>query len=150
LSVNERNPSIVEFNLLPSIRLVKQWESPFTCRRDEQIDDIVYGDSTLALMITNKLERSVRMELRLAGTLERLWSFRFDINYDPKTPFHCCSIRSNEWLMTDYQNERLIHITKDGELKTTIKYNAVPYHVALFGSNMLAISRKNGINFHKL
>ena len=150
LSTDDRSLSIIEFDLKPSIRLVKEWKSPYTCRKDEYIDDMVYNKSTLALIITNKLEKSMRMELRLSETLERMWSFRLDISYDQNKPFRCCSINSKEWLLADYQRRRLLHVTKDGDLKTMITYNATPSHVALFGSSILAIARKNGINFHKL
>jgi hypothetical protein len=150
LSLDDINPSIMEFNLLPSITLVKQWTTPYICRKDERVDDIVYGNSSLALMIANKLERSLRMELRSCETFERIWSIRLNMNFNQNKPFRCCSISSNEWLMADYENQRLLHITKDGELKATITYNGIPCRVVLFGSDYLAISRKNGINFHKL
>ncbi|CAF3199423.1 unnamed protein product [Rotaria socialis] len=150
LSIDEINPSIVEFHLLPSIRMVNQWKSPYLCAKDECIDHISYNNSTLVLMISNNVDRSVRMELRLSKTLELIWSLKFDIIRQQRKAFRCCSINSNEWLVADYQNRRLLHVEKDGKVKTIIPYDLIPCHVVLFGSNLLAVSRKNGINFHRL
>ncbi len=65
-------------------------------------------------------------------------------------PFRCCSLNCDEWLVMDYVAKHLLHITKDGKLKATIAYNAVPFRAALFCLNMLAISTEGGINFHQL
>lgn len=150
LSVDETNPSIVEFSLLPSIKFVKEWKSPQTCRKQERIDNIVYNKSTLALIISNRIEKSVRMELRCSKTLEHIWTLQLDIVRNQKQVFHCCSLNVNKWLIADYQNQCLIYITNDGSIKEVIPYNSIPYHAVSFGSHMLAISRKNGIHFHRL
>ncbi|CAF4093329.1 unnamed protein product [Rotaria sordida] len=150
LSLDEISSSIMEFNLLPSIKLVNKWKSPYTCNKNEYIDNIVYDNFKLALMITNKLQKSVRMELRSSKTLQRIWSLQLDIVCCQNKPFRCCSINSNEWLVADYQNRRLLHITEDGNLKTMITYDSIPCHVVLFGLDTLVISRNSGINFHRL
>ncbi|CAF4269589.1 unnamed protein product, partial [Rotaria sp. Silwood2] len=129
LSLDEISSSIIEFNLLPSIKLVNEWKSPYTCKNDEYIDNIVYNNSKLALMITNRFEKSARMELRSSKTLERIWSLQLDTVCYQNKVFRCCSINFNEWLVADYQNRRLLHITKDGNLKTIIIYDSIPCHV---------------------
>ncbi|CAF1272927.1 unnamed protein product, partial [Adineta steineri] len=43
LSTKVWGSSIIEFSLLPTIELVKQWQSPDTCARDEVINGIVYN-----------------------------------------------------------------------------------------------------------
>jgi hypothetical protein len=150
LSTNELAPSIIQFGPLPSMKLVKESKSPHTCAGNEMIHDIVCRNETLALIIMNTHDKSMRIELRLVDTLDRIWSLRLDILYNSNIAFSCCAHTHNEWLIADYQNGRLLHITKDGKMKKTIEYNPCPYRVCLFGLNTLAISRKGGINFHKM
>jgi hypothetical protein len=149
LLTNGSASSIVKFRLLPSIELVKEWKSPDTCACSETIHGILYNDGTLSVIIKNISEKSLRIELRSAETLDCIWSLQFDTVCNQKIVFRCCLLTSDEWLVTDYETKRLLHITKDGKLKATIKYDDNPYRVNLF-ANMLVVSRKGGVNFHKL
>jgi hypothetical protein len=150
LSTDECGSSIVKLRLLPSITVVKEWKSPKTCTTDEWIDDIGYNNGALAVVIRNKIEQSIRMELRCCKTLDRLWSLLLDIKYDRDIPFRCCSLDCNGWLVADYNAGRLLHITRGGKMKQTITYKAIPLRIAKFTSNMLAISTKTGLCFHKI
>jgi hypothetical protein len=149
LPTNEVPSSIMKFTLLPSIELVKQWKSPHTCARDEIIHNILYNDGTLGVLIKNKREKSLRMELRSAETLDCIWSLRFDTVCNQNTVFRCSLLTCDEWLVADYETKRLLQITKDGKLKTTMEYNSIPYGANLF-ANMLVVSTNDGVNFHKL
>jgi hypothetical protein len=140
----------VKISLLPSIAVINEWKSPTTCTTNEFIDDIVYHNETLGLVIRNKIEKSVRMELRSCQSLDRLWSFLLDVVYNKDIPFHCCSLDCNEWLVTDISAGRLLHITTDGKMKQTIIYKSIPYRITLFGPKMLVIVTKKGINLHKI
>jgi hypothetical protein len=139
----------MKFRLLPSIELVKEWKSPDTCACSEIIYSILYNDGTLSVIIKNISEKSLRIELRSAETLDCIWSLQFDTVCNQKIVFRCCLLTSDEWLVTDYETKRLLHITKDGKLKATIKYDDNPYRVNLF-ANMLVVSTIDGLNFHKL
>ena len=79
LSTNQFGSSIMQFSLLPSIKLIRESKSPHTCAEDELIHDIVYRNETLALIIANKSDNSIRMELRSVETLDRIWLLRPDI-----------------------------------------------------------------------
>ncbi len=149
LSTNEGGSSIIKFSLLPSIKLLKEWKYPQTCARDEVIDNIKYNNGTLGLIINHTSEKSLRMELRSIETLHHVWSLRFDSVCRQHTVFRCCLLTGDEWLVTDYETKRLLHVTKDGKLKRTISYDPTPGCASLF-SNMLVVSRTGGINFHKL
>jgi len=149
LSRNGRDSSVMKFRLLPLIELVMKWKSPNICAQAEYIQDILYNGETLGVIIQNKSERSLRIELRSADTLDCIWSLRFDTVCNENLGFRCCLLTCDEWLVVDYETERLLHITKYGKLKTTIKYNASPYRVNLF-ANMLVVSTTNGVNFHKI
>jgi hypothetical protein len=149
LSTNGSASSIVKFRLLPSIELVKEWKSPDTCACSEIIHGILYNDGTLRVIIQNNSEKSLRIELRSAETLDCIWSLQLGIVCNQTIVFRCCLLTCDEWLVTDYETKRLLHITKDGKLKATIKYDDNPYRVNLF-ANMLVVSTIDGLNFHKL
>jgi hypothetical protein len=151
LSTNAWGSSIVETAILPSITVIKEWKCPTTCTMDEIIDDIFYSNGTLALVIENKVEKSMRIELRSCKTLDRLWLLLFDGVYNIEDiAFRCCSIDYSGWLVADFITGRLLHVTTDGKMKQTIAYEPSPRRVTLFDSNILVVSTKSGINFHKL
>ena len=149
LSTNEWGSSIVEVSLLPSIAIIKEWKSPLTCAIDECIDDIVYNNGSLAVMISNPVEKSIRIELRSSKTLGRLWSLVLDVAHEDLA-YRCCSLDNNGWLVADYTAGSLLYITTDGKIKETIPYKEIPYRITLFRSNMLAIASESRINFHKI
>jgi hypothetical protein len=82
------------------------------------------------------------MELRFCTTLDCLWSLSLDIICNSKLTFHCCSLSFDEWLIADYQNSRLLHITKCGQIKAMITYKISPYRIHLFNQNILAVLTK--------
>ena len=149
LSTEEWGSSIVEVNFSPRIAVIKEWKSPVTCTMDEYIGDMVYNNKRLAVVISNEVQKSIRMELRSCTMLDCLWSLPLDIVY-LRGSFRCCSLTCNGWLVEDHIVGRLLHITADGNLKETIAYKEIPHCITLFGSNMLAIATEQGINFHKI
>ncbi len=149
LSTNEYSSCILEYSLSPLIELAKERKSPDTCAHDEIINTIVYNNEKLALMVMNKFKKSLRIDLKHAETFDRIWSLEFDAVGNQNIAFRCCSLTSDEWLVADYETKRLLHITKDGKLKATIPYDAIPYRANLF-ANMLVVARKEGLNFHNV
>jgi len=150
LSTTISNTSIVEFHLLPTIVFVKKWTSNMICRNDEAIDGIVYHDNAFALTISNDMKKTVRFELRFTETLEKIWSLPLDIIYNKKQAFRFSLINYSEWIIADHCNSELIHITKDGKLKSIVPYKPSPCCVIQFGNGLLAISTKSVVNLHKL
>jgi len=150
LSTYENASSIMEFSLQPSIQFVKQWTSPLTCNKNEFIKDIVYDNQTLALTIYNKKFFTKRIELRSLTKFDYLWSLQLDIPGECYNTLRCCSLYDNQWLVADFHNQRLFHISNQGKLKTVYTYNNSPWYMNLFTQNILVISTQNSINFHKL
>jgi len=150
LSTNEWGSSLVELRLSPSVIILKEWKSPITCTQDECIYGIAYKNKMCAIIIINNVQKSVRIELRSSETLDRIWSLPLNIIFNKDFAFRCCSLNCSEWLVTDCETKRLLHITKDGKLKATIPYNEIPYCARMFGSDMLFVSTANGINLHKI
>ncbi|CAF3276710.1 unnamed protein product [Rotaria sp. Silwood2] len=150
LSTKVWGSSIVEFSLLPTIELVKQWQSPDTCTRDEVINGIVYNNGTLAVMIKNPSEKTIHIEMRSSATLDRLWSLRLNIAYSQNIRTRCCLLSNDQWLVVDRNTSRIFHISKDGKVKSSSAYNPPPFCAVLFDHDMLAISTARGVNIHKL
>ncbi|CAF0756500.1 unnamed protein product [Adineta ricciae] len=150
LSTKVWGSSIMEFSLSPTIELIKQWQSPDTCTRDEVINGIVYSNGRICMMIKNPSEKTIHIEMRSAATLDRLWSVRLNIPYSQNIRTRCCLITHNEWLVVDRNTSRIFHITKDGKIKSSTAYNPPPFCATIFDQNMLAISTARGVNLHKL
>jgi hypothetical protein len=150
LSTKVWGSSIMEFSLLPTIELVKQWQSPDTCTRDEVINGIVYNNGTLAMMIKNPSEKTIHIEMRSSATLDRLWSAQLNIAYSQNIRTRCCLLTHNEWLVVDRNTSRIFHISKDGKVKSSNAYNPPPFCATIFDQDMLAISTARGVNVHRL
>jgi hypothetical protein len=150
LSTKVWGSSIMEFSLLPTIELVKQWQSPDTCTRDEVINGIVYNNGALAMMIKNPTEKTIHFEMRSAVTLDRIWSVRLNIAYSQNIRTRCCLLTHNQWLVVDRNTSKIFHISKDGKVKSSCAYNPPPFCATVFDQNMLAISTARGVNLHKL
>jgi hypothetical protein len=149
LVTNEIGSSVMKFTLFPTIKLTKEWKSPQTCACNEIIDNIIYNNETLGVVIRNKTEKSLRLELKSAETLDRIWSLGFDTVCNQNIIFRCCLLTNDEWLVIDYETKRLLHVTKDGKLKTMISYDSDLRSANLF-AKMLVVSTKGGVNFHNL
>lgn len=151
LSTAQTGSSISEFNLSPSIVLKRHWQPPDTCKNDEWIHDLKYGNETLAVIIgEEKKERRKRMELRSCKTLERLWLLRLDIVDLQNRSIRCCFLTNDEWLLIDSIYSRLLHVSNDGIIKQSINYDYEPTRASLFGSNLLVVSNAYGLQLHQL
>ncbi|CAF0858562.1 unnamed protein product [Adineta ricciae] len=149
LSTNESHSSIMKVSLASTKKFDQQWQSNI-CKSDEIIDTLRYEKENLAVIIKNHSENTTRMDLRSAETLRPIWSFILDITWSPTRPLHCCPFIGEDWLISDFESGRLLHITKTGNVNSTISYNTIPYRSTLFGTHVLAVSTEDGVNFHKL
>ncbi|CAF4213564.1 unnamed protein product, partial [Rotaria sordida] len=140
LSTRQWGSSIDKFRLLTSITFDRYRISSKTYSNDEYINDIVDINNKLILIITNKTKKSVRLELRSSNTLDQLWLLQLDITLNQDMIFYACSLDCDEWLITDYETRRLLHVTDNGQIKTIIEYNEIPYSICRFGFNLLAVS----------
>jgi hypothetical protein len=68
VSTNEWGSLILQYSLSLPIELIKQWQPPYSCSKDECIDSIVYNNETLAVMIRNVNEKTNRIELKFSET----------------------------------------------------------------------------------
>ncbi len=150
LSTQESGASIVKLSLQPPMGIV-EGEKSFSIRpNSERIESVASNNEEFVLMIRDKIKKSVRIELRSRITLNHLWSLPLNILCNQDRRFNCCSLRSNGWVIADYETERLLHITGDEKIKKSTPYKAIPYCVTLFNANILVVSRSGGIKFHRI
>jgi hypothetical protein len=151
LTTNESGSNIFQFNLLLSFHCMKQWKSPQTCNSDEFINSIAYNNETLALIIYNRNNSIKRIELRSSLTFDQLWSTTFDASYHyERWVNRVCVLKYNEWLVLDYSNSRLFHVSKDGKLKANRSYKPSANNAVLFGTNILAIKTAENVNCYRI
>lgn len=150
LSTNKWGSSISKIQLLLNKKFGQQYESPALCKEDEYIDSIAYENKSLAMVIRNKTFQTLRIDVASSESLKLLWSLALDLPWNRNRPFQCCPFLHGDWLVADFEQGRLLHIAKDGKMKSTAPCNAIPQCMTLFGSNRLAVSTKDGIHFFHL
>jgi hypothetical protein len=150
LSTNELGSNIYAFSLFPWFRLIKRWKSPESCKSDEHIHNIASNNEKLALIIADTSNNKLRIELRSSTTLDQFWSLPLDITRTTIHVIRVCLLRCDEWLVMDDNTSFLLHISKDGKLKTTRAYTSKPYNGVLFGSNILAIKKEDAVDFYRV
>jgi hypothetical protein len=150
LSTKVYSSALVQFDLLHSLAFVKKWASPDLCTMDEAIDGIICNDNKLALMISNDAKKFVRLELRSVASLSRIWSLPLDMIYNEIQAYRFCLMNNDEWLVADHNSSRLLHISKDGKMKSVGPYRPAPCCVIKFGENILVVSTKSVVQFHQL
>ncbi|CAF3318505.1 unnamed protein product [Rotaria socialis] len=149
-STHESGASIMEFTLSPSIEFIKEWKHPITCTKDEIIYDMAHKNENLAVLVGNRSDQSLRIELRYVETLDCIWTLDLRIKRVQNLVFRFSPLTCNEWLVVDYQNGKLIQISRDGKLKISIQYHTVPRRAILFDMNKLLVSAENTVYVHTI
>ena len=150
LATYRRGSSIMEFNLLPTIEFIKHWKSPDTCSKDEGIHDMIYNNKQLFLIIENRVKRTVRVELKSSITFNRLWSLPLDSADHQNVQIRCCLFNDVDWIISHHDLSCLLHVTKNGELKTACSYTPAPHFASTFGSNLLVVATSKSVNLHRV
>ncbi|CAF1285221.1 unnamed protein product [Adineta ricciae] len=150
VTTNELASSIYEFSLKPTISIVNRWQPADLCQVDEKIQDMVFRRGTFGFILVNQTNHMKRLELRAAHTFEKLWTVQFNIVDPLDNLYRLCSFNYDEWLITDWKSSQLFHITNDGQVKSTCTYDRIPYRCCQIGSDLLAISTRNGVSLHKM
>ena len=140
------NSSMEEFSLTPSIKFLQRLE---TGNEKQRIDSIEYNNETLALAVNDQIKQEIFIELRSLTTFDRLWLYRFSIEYSERK-IQCCLMGSNSWLIADWGSSSIFHLTENGEIKDMIKSKNEIRYIHVFETNKLIISTNDSINFHRL
>ncbi|CAF1343558.1 unnamed protein product [Adineta ricciae] len=137
---------IFEFDLLSSFQLIQRSKLSHLSQEHDYITDIIYNNETLALAI--KSRHKTHIELRSCKTFDRLWLIQLDSK--PFSYYSMCLLNCNDWLVLDHKNSLLMHITSNGNIKSTVGYKEPPMAALLLHSNILAIKTENYLNFYKI
>ena len=140
----------MEYRLLPSVEFIKEWKFPKTCQSDEWISDMKYNNGSIALIIMKPSQKKIFIQLRNIHTLDQLWSFELDNMVLQEKAVRCCILNSEEWLVLDNEFDRLVHLTKDGKIKSSCSYEPKPYGASMFGPDIIVIAADNNIKFYQL
>lgn len=84
------------------------------CLNDEYIEHMKYSSNALMLIIFNDLTGGRRCEMRSTVTFNQLWMISLNIP-ERVNIISCCSLNEKGWLIVDFVQARLIHITNEGE-----------------------------------
>ncbi|CAF0849424.1 unnamed protein product, partial [Didymodactylos carnosus] len=121
------------------------------CKKDESISRMAYNLDMLALIIfncgcnENNYEVQSRIEVRsTAKRLEKLWSIPMKFSGGTLAYDSIASLKIMGWLVTDTGDtcRRLIHISTDGTIQSTLDYeyaHGYPIDTALLGTDSLAV-----------
>ncbi|CAF5217786.1 unnamed protein product [Rotaria magnacalcarata] len=130
---------------------MKQWKSSQSCNSDELINNIAYNNETLALIIENRTNDKKRIEHRSSSTFDQLWSTTFNASYRLEYWMdRVCVLKYNEWLVIDYGNSRLFHVSKDGQVTANRSYKPRINNGILFGTNILVIKTLDNANCYRI
>ncbi|CAF1298700.1 unnamed protein product, partial [Rotaria sordida] len=112
----------------------------------EIICDLKYKNNFLAIPIFNNHKDESRLDLRSSTTLECIWSVRIHGRC------RCCSINIDQWLVMDYDEHRFFHISANGKLLKSDKYDQHQRieDILQWGENDMVVLTKNSVNLHKL
>jgi hypothetical protein len=149
LSTYEAASSIMVYGVLPAIEFIKTWTSSDICTNEEWISDAKYCNESIALVRKEFSGKRFSIELRNTNTFDRLWSFDMDCLAVRQKTFHCCLLNGEEWLVLDNESDRLLHITKDGKMKSSCVYPSKPLCATMFGPDTIAITTLDSLNFHQ-
>lgn len=146
LSSAEWGSSIYEFDLRSEFQFIKAWHAPMTCKQDEIICDLKYNNSFLAMPIFNKRKKESRLDLRSSTTLDCIWSIHIHGRC------RCCAVNGDQWLVMDHDDCQFFHISADGQLLKTDKYE---HHqrledVTTWDEKNIVVLTKKTINLHEI
>jgi hypothetical protein len=148
LITSRYHTEIFEFDLLSSFQLIKRWKTLHLKERD-MIMNIHYNNQRIALLIKN--QNRIHMELRSTITFDRFWSVQIDVKYNILHLItHFCLLNCDDWLVLDHSDSRLVHIGKNGTIRSITEYKPSPMNALLFGSNILIIKTEKNWNFHQI
>ena len=147
LSTMGRGVPVYEYLLRPTIKLVKEYQSPISCAQNEEIDDLSSNDHTLAIIIRSH-ETDSRVDLCSIKTLERLRSVSLGVSLEFRR-IRSCSLFNNHWLIIN-PNDGLYQISTDGKFHKKENYNPIPRCAVLFANHFLAILAHESINLQSI
>ncbi|CAF4437657.1 unnamed protein product [Rotaria magnacalcarata] len=141
--VVDADPLIINQNLV----YIEQWTS-----NELDLSTLSSPYRTIACsQDKNRTNDKKRIELRSSSTFDQLWSTTFNASYRLEYWMdRVCVLKYNEWLVIDYGNSRLFHVSKDGQVKSKCSYKPTINNAVLFGTNILVIKTLKNVNCYRI
>ena len=119
------------------------------CLNNEYIEHMKYSNDSLMLIIFNDLTGARRCEMRSTITFDQLWMISLNIP-EKVNIVSCCSLNEKGWLIVDFAQARLIHITNQGQIKQNVIYQPSPQYAVQFHQDILAVLTEEGLHLHRI
>lgn len=140
--------NLYEYSLQPTMQFIKEWRLYGLYSGYEGIINFTCTNDKIALIISNIHAFQRRIEIRLAATLERVWSSPLD------TIAHCCSINNDQWMVMELLKPRLLHFSSDGKILQEYKVKTSPsniiWNALQLDNDTIATLTMDSLNVHKL
>ena len=141
LSTWGKDPSIAQFTLDASFRLVQQWKCPILCQQDEYLHQInTINQSDLFLLLSHPIEKTNRMELRSINQFHLLWSqtLNFDQRFYQKTLHSTVIPPRGQFCLVLENSAQLIQVNEEGKYRV-IQHSTPVWNIAFFNRNKLIL-----------
>ncbi|UJR25221.1 hypothetical protein I4U23_006573 [Adineta vaga] len=120
------------------------------CTENEYIEHMKCSNNeTLALIILNQLTNERRLDLRCTETYNQLWTISLQID-EKINILSCCSLNEKGWLIVNFADNRLLHITTQGEIKQKCFYQSSPLYAVQLEDQFLAILTEQGVSIYQI
>jgi hypothetical protein len=145
LSTFGENPSIIIFNLYPSIQFNKQYQKEIISHKNQIINDIKYADNHLAIIIEDNLNNQSYFQLRELKDFQLIWIVSLGNGWNYRSTL----FNHRYWIISDYYNNRFIHILNDGNISKIENYFSKPENIISWIHNQIIIRTIQNINIHQ-
>jgi len=145
LSTFGENPSIIIFNLYPSIQFNKQYQKEIISHKNQIINDIKYADNHLAIIIEDNLNNQSYFQLRELKYFQLIWIVSLGNGWNYRSTL----FNQRYWIISDYYNKRFIHILNDGNIIKIENYFSKPENIISWIQNQIIIRTIQNIYIHQ-
>ncbi|UJR14317.1 hypothetical protein I4U23_001311 [Adineta vaga] len=147
LSTMDMAAYLYEYTLLPSIEFIQERQISVMCSIYESILTFNYGNERLIFVICNAQTFQNRLELHSSLTFEILWTIPLNILT------RCCSIRNDQWIIINYLESQLLHLSSDGTIlqdykQISLSNNPIINAIQWAPNTIVTVTMKN-LNLHK-
>lgn len=139
--------SIEEYSLQSSIKHKKTHQQLTNQTNKQRIDYLEYHEETLALILNDQTNKKIVFELRSIRNFDCLWSYEYDSGYSERK-LVCCSFRLHSWIVIDWQNALIIHLSNNGQCQQIIRYHSHMNFIHFFAQKYLIFSTNSSLHVH--
>lgn len=141
LSCDGEYPFIIQFNLFPSIQFYKK----YYLNKYSIINDIKYNSNNLAIIIEDNLNNQSYFQYYSLNYFQLI----IKINLGNGWNYRSTLFNNQYWIISDYYNQRFIHISIDGFILKIEKYFSKPEYINYWNNKQILIKTNQSIHLHQ-